>query len=715
VSNSLFSPSWYRVARLKPRIRSHAQFHRHLYRGQLWYVLQDHSSGRFHRLTPAAYHLVGLMNGERTTQEIWDAANTQLGDDGPTQDETIRLFGLLHFADVLQCDVPPDTVEILRRSQRREHAEWWRRWLNPLSLRVPLVDPDRFLERWLPLVRPLLSQKGAAAWCLAVAGALLLAAANWSQISSAPTEQLLDPRNLVVLWIVYPLVKALHELGHAFAAKAWGGEVHEMGVMFLVFVPIPYVDASSASAFPDKWQRVLVSSAGILVELFLAATALFVWLTVEPGLVRSVAYNVMWIGGASTLFFNGNPLLRFDGYYVLADAVEIPNLGNRSTQYIGYLAQRYGCGLENVRCPVSAPGEEAWFVGYGVASFVYRLGVLFAIALFLSKKLFVVGVLLALFAVGSQIVFPLLRHMGFLLTSPRLAANRARAIGVWAGAFLSLAGLLFLLPMPLFTRAEGVVWPPEGSEVRARADGFVVELLREPDSIVQPGEPLVLTRDPSLEAEVAVLEARVRELRALHHAEKRITQVKAQITLEQLAMAEAALARARERAGEVVIRSVRGGAFISPRASSLKGLFVKQGELIGYVVDPPISTARVVVPQSDIALVRDRTQGVEVRLSSRIAEAVPARILRLVPAATDLLPSRALGTTGGGRIPVDPVDADGLRTLDSVFQLELAIAAKAAAEEMGGRVYVRFDHGAEPFALRVYRSLRRLFLRQLGV
>jgi putative peptide zinc metalloprotease protein len=251
--------------------------------------------------------------------------------------------------------------------------------------------------------------------------------------------------------------------------------------------------------------------------------------------------------------------------------------------------------------------------------------------------------------------------------------------------------------------------------VRARADGFVVELLKEPDSMVQPGEPLVLTRDPSLEAEVAVLEARVRELRALHHAEKRITQVKAQITLEQLAMAEAALARARERAGEVVIRSVRGGAFISPRASSLKGLFVKQGELIGYVVDPPISTARVVVPQSDIALVRDRTQGVEVRLSSRIAEAVPARILRLVPAATDLLPSRALGTTGGGRIPVDPVDADGLRTLDSVFQLELAIAAKAAAEQMGGRVYVRFDHGAEPFALRVYRSLRRLFLRQLGV
>ena len=149
MSTSLFSDSWYRVAGLKPRIRDHAHFHRHNYRGELWYVLQDRSNRRCHRLTPSAYQLVGLMNGERTSQEIWELSNERLGEDGATQDETIRLLGLLHFADVLRCDVPPDTVELFSRQQRRNQGEWWRRFTNPLSLKFPLFDPDAFLTRWV--------------------------------------------------------------------------------------------------------------------------------------------------------------------------------------------------------------------------------------------------------------------------------------------------------------------------------------------------------------------------------------------------------------------------------------------------------------------------------------------------------------------------------------------------------------------------------------
>ncbi|MEE8509403.1 MAG: hypothetical protein V3T07_10085, partial [Myxococcota bacterium] len=141
MTETVFSASWYRVARLKPRLRSHVQFHRHTYRGQLWYVLQDHTTRRCHRLTPAAYHLAGLMNGERTTEEIWNAVTTQLGDEGPTQDETIRLLGLLHFADVLQSDVAPDTVEVFRRSERRDRSPL-HRFANPLSVRFALFDPD---------------------------------------------------------------------------------------------------------------------------------------------------------------------------------------------------------------------------------------------------------------------------------------------------------------------------------------------------------------------------------------------------------------------------------------------------------------------------------------------------------------------------------------------------------------------------------------------
>ena len=196
----------------------------------------------------------------------------------------------------------------------------------------------------------------------------------------------------MLLWITFPFVKALHELGHGFAVKRWGGEVHEMGIMFLVFMPVPYVDASAASAFQSKYQRMVVGSAGMLVEVFIAALAMFVWLNVEPGMIRAVAFNVMLIAGVSTVLFNGNPLLRFDGYYVLMDWLEIPNLGSRANQYIGYLIQRYPFGIRNAQSPVSARGERGWFVFYSIASFCYRMFIFATIIWFVAGEFFVVGV-----------------------------------------------------------------------------------------------------------------------------------------------------------------------------------------------------------------------------------------------------------------------------------------------------------------------------------
>src|ERR1051326_7941763 len=127
MSEALFSPSWYRVATLAPRLRSHAQLHRHQYRGQTWYVLQDRSNERFHRFSPAAYAFIGLMDGQRTVQDIWEFASTTLGDDAPTQPEVVQLLTQLHAADVLQCDIPPDIAELLHRHERTQQKKWQRR------------------------------------------------------------------------------------------------------------------------------------------------------------------------------------------------------------------------------------------------------------------------------------------------------------------------------------------------------------------------------------------------------------------------------------------------------------------------------------------------------------------------------------------------------------------------------------------------------------
>ena len=211
--------------------------------------------------------------------------------------------------------------------------------------------------------------------------------------------------------------------------------------------------------------------------------------------------------------------------------------------------------------PVAARGEERWFVGYGVAAFVYRLLILFGIALFVSQKFFVIGAALALFAVGVRVVVPLIRRVVFLLTSPRLGEKRVRAVAISAGLALGVAGFLFLFPVPSLTSAEGVVWPPEGAEVRARAEGVVLRLLVEPNAVVEPGDPLVLTRDASLEARVAVLQAQLRELRARHHAERMTDRVKAQITSEEITTVTAELAPA-----EAPVPAV--GAFGGAAASS---------------------------------------------------------------------------------------------------------------------------------------------------
>src|SRR3990172_5992853 len=192
MSGALLSTSWYRVATLTPRLRSHARIHRHQYRGQTWYVLQDLSSERFHRFSPAAHLIIGLMDGRRTVQEIWDVATTRLGDDAPTQDEMIRLLSQLHAADVLQCDVPPDTAELLERYQSQRRREWQSQLFRVLSWRIPLFDPERFLQRWLFLVRPFVGWGGLLLWFGIVGPAFVLAGIHWTELTQSVIDHVLE-------------------------------------------------------------------------------------------------------------------------------------------------------------------------------------------------------------------------------------------------------------------------------------------------------------------------------------------------------------------------------------------------------------------------------------------------------------------------------------------------------------------------------------------
>ncbi len=711
---SLYSTYWYRVAEIKPRLRSHVRLYRHVYRDQNWYILQDPSSSRQHRFNSSAHVIIGLMDGKKTVQKIWNAATVALGDEVPTQDEIIRLLGQLHAADVLQCDIPPDTLELFLR-QDKKRGKWKQQLTNPFALRFPLVDPDRFLVKWMALVKPFVGRATLLLWLLVVGSALVLAAVNWPELTRDMTDRVLQPKNLLLLWLVYPIVKLLHELAHAFVTRIWGGEVHEMGIMLLAFTPIPYVEASSSASFPDKKKRMGVAAAGMAVELFVAALALFLWLNVEPGRVSAVAYNVMLVGGVSTLLFNGNPLLRYDGYYVLADWIEIPNLAQRSTRYLGYLLQHYIFGIEDAVSPVTSPGERVWFVGYGIAAFFYRLFVLAVLALFVSSKFFFIGILIAVWALCTQILLPVVKHSYGFYNSSSGRRKRTRFVTASLALTLVTAILFFAVPAPLRTQIEGVVSLPEDSQIRAGTDCFITEILVQNDTTVQSGDPLIRCEDPFLEAKVRVLEANLKESQARFNAEPLQSRVQREILKEEISSVRDDLARARERKNELTVRSPNHGLVVLPQDYNLPGHFVEQGTLLGYVMGAAESSVVVAVSQTDIALIRERTRSVALRLAGDLDKPFVTTINREIPAASGHLPSPVLGTTGGGTIPVNPADPKGLQTLTKTFQIELRLPLQQDTIRIGERAYALFDHGYEPLAMQWYRSLRKLFLRQFHV
>jgi len=631
-------------------------------------------------------------------------------DAAPTQDEVIGLLGQLHEADLIQSDILPSTVALIRQVQGQPSSSWKSRVSNPFFMRFSLWDPDRFLKKWGFLTAPLFTRGTFILWLLIVLSALAAAVMHWPELTGSLADQLFLPHNLVQLWLVYPLIKIMHEFGHAFAVKKWGGDVHEMGIMLLALTPIPYIDATDSTSFPDKQHRIAVAAMGMMVELLLASLALLVWLNVETGLVSGLAYKVMLIGGISTLLFNGNPLMRYDGYYMLADLIEIPNLGQRSTRYLGYLLQRYLLGIETAESPVTAPGEQGWFLIYGPIAFCYRIAIMVGLVWIVSSRFFIIGVLIAVWGTVSLLILPALRSLSRFIDSPAARNRRSRMVLVGGTAILGIVLLIFVIPMPLWTTTQGVVWLPEQSMIRAGTDCELVEVLVSVEQEVARDTPLLRGVDPFLEVEVDIYRARLKELYAVYNAQPLRKRVKRKILLDEIKLIKGDLHQAEEKLARLLIRSPARGSFVLFDARNLSGRFVKKGELLGYIVAEHRPTIRAVVSQSNIGLVRGRVTKIEVRLAERPAVSLRADLERIIPAADLNLPSAALGTGGGGIVPIDPVDPDRLRALESLFQLDLSLPDPIKNPHIGGRAYVRFEHGTMPLAMQWYRSLRQLII-----
>jgi putative peptide zinc metalloprotease protein len=656
--------------------------------------------------------VAGGMDGTRTVDQLWQDAATRLAEDAPGQSEIIQLLAQLHAADLIQTDVTPDARELLERGLKMDRARLLGNIANPLAFRLRFWHPDTFFDRTFPLLRWAFSWSGAVLWTLVVAPALVLGAQNWQQLSASASDQLFALDNIALMAVCFIVLKALHELGHGYAVKAFGGTVHEIGVMFLVFAPMPYVDASAAAEFRNKWHRALVGAAGMIVELFIAALALYVWLAVEPGIVRALAYNTIIVAGLSTVLFNGNPLLRYDGYYILIDLIEIPNLAQRATRYWAYLIEKYLFGTEG-HAFAAAPGERGWLLLYAPASFLYRVGVVLAIALFIASEYLVVGVVVAMWGILTGILMPLGKVLWQVFAGPRLQHNRFRAVTVTCG-FLSIGAFgLFWIPAPLYTTTEGVVWLPETANLRAGTSGFVHKVLVEPGRTVSIGDGLIESEESTIKAAQDILRQQITELEARLAAERFVDRAKAEITTTELRHVQAELATVQTRADGLIARSRADGIFTLANPHDLRGRYIKEGQLIGYILPAGSRIVRATVRQDDIDLVRSRLQQVSVKPTARVDTIIPARVIREVPAGRDELPSKALGGIAGGAVPIDPRDPQGMKTLQRVFQFDIELLSDEVPAAFGSRAYVRFDHNWEPVGFQIWRRVRQLVLSRL--
>ena len=720
--NPTFNEMWYRVAELRAQLRGSVRLRRQYFRGQLWYVLHDPMSNQFTRLHEAAYRFVAMLNGRRTVREVWETCLRQLGDDSLTQGEVIQLLMQLHERDLLQSDLAPDADSLFERKQNTDRQKAIGFAANPLFIRIPLLDPDAMLNRWVWAVGNLFTSWAMAIWAAIILVGVCIVVAKGNLL--AETSAALAPGKLWLLYVSFVMLKAVHEFSHAFACKKLArdagedGEVHVMGVMFLVFFPKPYVDVSAAWALRSKWSRIAVNSAGIVAELVLASLAAVVWACTADGTTaHAIAYNLIFVAGTHTILFNGNPLLRYDGYYILSDLLEIPNLSMRSAQYVRYLVKRYAWGVTNVVSPADTPGEAVWMVLYGLASTCYRTVICIVIIWLVAAKAFIIGVLAAVAATVAWIATPAARFILYLAGNAELARVRRRAVATTLLTGAAMLWVLAVMPTTQKYRITGVTEPLRTADVYAASDGFVIEVMESGRLVAAGGRPLVRAENPELTAQMAELTARRRRLAAIRDQHINDEQLgEARIVDEKLKVVDGQISHLNGRIADLSVSAPLAGRWLAPRIHETIGSFVRKGDKLGTVADLDTLIIRATASQ-DLApmLLAKKNLPVEICLQGRPGMTFAGKTTDAPPVGVRRLPAASLAHQAGGATIADLDEAGRADARDRFFEIRIELDTDHDGRDKnprlfaGQRVLVRLELEPKPLAAQYLRKLRALF------
>lgn len=494
---------------IKLRMRGDLVCTRQSYQGVEYWVVKEPLAQKFYQFPPHVYFLLTQLDGRKSAEEILDDYHRRFAPKRIKPEELQQLLQRFHRDSLVVADASHQGFELLKRGRKNWWMETFQKFTNILAVRFRGVDPDRFLGAltyytgWLftPLA-------GLGVGILALV-ALLSVLINWNEFQAnlPGFDQFFNAQKWYLFAIVLAVTKIFHELGHGVSCKKFGGECHEIGFMLLVMTPCLYCNVSDSWRLPSKWQRATIGAAGMYVEVILATIATFVWWFVQPGLVQDICLQVMLVSSVSTVLFNGNPLLRFDGYYILSDLLEIPNLHQRSSRALNTLLGRHWLGLKMPPDPMLPRNRLLAFALFIVASFLYRGFVLFSILVFLTRwlepyGLETVGQSLAWFSLAGMIGWPGYRLYRFFAVPGRMMQIKPKQFAVVSVISAVVIAIVLFTPWPHSIRCRVVLMPMAMETVYAQEGGVLRELFVKPGEQVLQGQLLARLENLDLDLEI---------------------------------------------------------------------------------------------------------------------------------------------------------------------------------------------------------------------
>ena len=491
---------------------------RQSYEGRDCWIVKDPIAMNYFRFEEEEYRLLMMIDGQLSPDQIKRKFEHDFSPQKLSLRELFQFIGMLYRNSLLVSDAPEQGESLRHRAVESEKAQRWQSLTNVMAIRFKGFDPDDFLTALNPFTAWFFTWPAFACVLLLGLGALSMLVTNFEAFQNKlPSfDNFFAASNWLLLAIVIGSTKVIHEFGHGLACKRFGGRCHEMGLMFLVLTPCLYANVSDSWLLKSKWQRAFIAAAGMYVELVVASIAVFVWWFSTPGLVHHLALNVIVVCSISTLLFNANPLLRYDGYYILADILEIPNLRQKSSNMLNRASGSLFLGIETAEDPF-APSRRKWlFVTYSILAVVYRWVITFSIFWFVYRVLEpyglkVLGQLLAVMAIYGLVGMPLVKLYKFFSIPGRTSMVKPVRLAGTLIATVLLLGMIMLIPIPryvygcFYIEAQGV------ETVYVEEPGVLAKIYIEPNQVVDEGTPLVQLASPDLEQQLVGLESEIKK------------------------------------------------------------------------------------------------------------------------------------------------------------------------------------------------------------